>query len=76
MSEPVHDGKIYNSLMKFSHVDLLKDSKKFRLHVGGLAGKINAKDLEERFRSFGAVQKVDIIPHPFEGKLKLKGWLY
>lgn len=53
--------------MKFSHVDLLKDSKNFRLHVGGLAGKINAKDLEERFRSFGAVQKVDIIPHPFEG---------
>ena len=39
-----------------------------RLHVGGLAGKINEKDVEERFRSFGKVEKVDLIPHPFEGK--------
>lgn len=42
-------------------------SKVVRLHVGGLPGKITHKDVEDRFRSFGTVQEVDIIPHPFEG---------
>lgn len=42
--------------------------KMIRLHVGGLPTKIIVKDIEERFRSFGSVQKVDLIPHPFEGK--------
>ena len=41
--------------------------KVLRLHVSGLPGKITEKDLEERFRSFGKVLKVDLIPHPFEG---------
>jgi RNA recognition motif-containing protein len=42
-----------------------------RLHIGGLPAKISEKDIEDRFRSFGTVQKVDLIPHPFEGKARL-----
>lgn len=41
--------------------------KLVRIHVSGLPPKIAEKDIEERFKSFGNVQKVDLIPHPFEG---------
>ena len=51
----------------FVCIYLASISKVVRLHVGGLPGKISQKDVEERFRSFGTVQEVDIIPHPFEG---------
>ena len=51
---------------------LLIETKQVRLHVGGLPGKISEKDIEDRFRSFGTVQKVDLIPHPFEGKVSFK----
>lgn len=47
------------------------ETKQVRLHIGGLPAKISEKDIEDRFRSFGTVQKVDLIPHPFEGKAKL-----
>ena len=42
--------------------------KVLRLHVSGLPGAIKEIDLEDRFKSFGNVLKVDLIPHPFEGK--------
>lgn len=67
MSEPVQDcNPLPFMLYPYSIIRVL-DSKTFRLHVGGLPGNISEKDLEERFRSFGDVQKVEIIPHPFEG---------
>lgn len=46
----------------------LDDGKKvIRLHVKGLPAKISEKDVEDRFKSFGQIHSVELIPHPFEG---------
>ena len=48
----------------------IDDSEKriIRLHVKGLPPKITEKEVEDRFKSFGKVHSIDLIPHPFEGK--------